>query len=160
MDALTSPSSSPISGILSKTVEILEAETGASKAMRNYVLTVVRLLCNTFSNTNLTRGLLTETTVKPKLTSVLVRALLHEDALVRTAAASLAFNVGAWLQNGRVEAVRNGRGIQEDSPGEDEEWEVELVSAIVESLGRETGNEEVGEFSMISEALLLVDPIF
>jgi hypothetical protein len=79
------------------------------------------------------------------LTLIIVSSLLHDDGSVRTAAASLAFNVGAWLQNNRVEAVKGGKGIRGDAVGEDEEWEVELVSAILEAFGRETGNEEVGE---------------
>lgn len=61
---------------------------------------------------------------------------------MRTAAASLAFNVAAFLQKGRVDRVRDTARAPED---EDEDWEVEMVSAIVEALDREKGNEEVGQ---------------
>jgi len=76
------------------------------------------------------------------MTAVLVRSLLHEDASVRTAAASLVFNAAAFLQKGRVEIVRNGRG-SEKKDIEDEDWEVETVSAVVEAIDREKINEDV-----------------
>lgn len=139
----TSPWGGPIGAILPKAIEVLQS--GSTKGTRNYLLTVLRLLCNAFSSPALSRALLTDSRAKPNLTSVLVQSLLYEDAVVGTAAASLAFNVGAWLQSGRVEAVKNGRDIRADVLGEDEEWEIELVSAVVEALGRETRNEEVGE---------------
>ncbi|KAF5360784.1 hypothetical protein D9756_004593 [Leucocoprinus leucothites] len=140
----TSPYGGPISAIASRALEVLQ-HSESSKGTRNYILTTLRLLCNTFSSTDLTRIIFTEATIRPVLTAVLVQSLLHEDPSVRTAASSMTFNVAAWLQNGRIEAVRSGKGIQGDAIGEDEEWELELVSAIVEALGRETGNEEVGE---------------
>jgi len=80
------------------------------------------------------------------VTQVLVPSLLHADALVRTAAASLAFDVSTVLQTSRVESVKSGRGIK---PYEDDrfvDWEVEMVSAVVEAIDREKENEEVGEF--------------
>lgn len=76
------------------------------------------------------------------MTAVLVPGLLHEDALVRTAAASLAFNAAAVLQKGRVDAVRNSKDIG----GGDDDWEVEMVSAVIEAIDREKESEEVGEY--------------
>ena len=82
------------------------------------------------------------------MTLLLVTTLLHDDAAVRTAAASLAFNVAAYLQKGRVDKVKNGgsevQGIEEDG-----DWEVEMVSAVVEALNREKSSEEVGKFSAL-----------
>lgn len=75
------------------------------------------------------------------MTSVLVPSLLHEDGAVRTAAASLAFNVAAFIQKGRVAKVR-GEIV---AAFEDEDWEVEIVSAAIEALDRETASEDVGE---------------
>jgi hypothetical protein len=51
--------------------------------------------------------------MRQDVTAVLVPSLLHEDVQVRTAAASLAFNVAAVLQKPRVEAVRIGRRLDE-----------------------------------------------
>ena len=82
--------------------------------------------------------------MRQDVTGVLVPSLLHEDVQVRTAAASLAFNVAAVLQKPRVEAVRTGRRL--DEPDDVGDWEVEMVSAVVEALDREKDNEEVGEF--------------
>jgi len=84
--------------------------------------------------------------MRDRITEVLVPSLLHADATVRTASASLAFNVAAMLQKERVEAVRTGRGIQPDSEDDLGDWEVEMVSAAIEALDREKENEEVGGY--------------
>ena len=79
------------------------------------------------------------------LTSVLVQTLLHEDRLVRVAAASLAFNV-AWVQKSRAATIKGEEvadGIRADE--EDGESEVELVSAVAEALAGEEESENVGE---------------
>ncbi|KAJ3574479.1 hypothetical protein NP233_g1745 [Leucocoprinus birnbaumii] len=138
----TSPCGGPISAITSRALEVLQ-QSESSKGTRNFILTTLRLLCNTFSSAGLTRRIFTDATIRPTLTAVLVQSLLHEDTSVRTAASSMTFNVAAWLQSGRVEAIKSGKGIQGDAIGEDEEWELEFVSAIVEALNRETSNEEV-----------------
>lgn len=72
------------------------------------------------------------------LTDVLVTSLLHSDLNVRTAGASLVFNVAAWVQKGRSKA--DGDGV------EDGDWEMELMSAVVEAIDREglEGSEDVG----------------
>jgi len=80
---------------------------------------------------------------KEMVTRVVVRGLLHGDAAVRTAAASLVFNVAGYVQRGRVERIRgvsSGYEVEED-----EDWEVEVVSAVVEAVDREVVSEEVGE---------------
>jgi len=61
---------------------------------------------------------------------------------VRTAAASVAFNVAAFLQKGRVDNVR-GVASTAAQAEEDGEWEVELVSAVLEALSGETTSEDV-----------------
>jgi hypothetical protein len=87
---------------------------------------------------------------REKLTEVLIPSLLHEDASVRTSAASLAFNAATALQKPRAEAVRTGKKWNAETEGEDVcDWEVEMVSAITEALERETENEEVGKSSTI-----------
>lgn len=89
------------------------------------------------------------------MTLLLVTTLLHDDAAVRTAAASLAFNVAAYLQKGRVDKVKNGggevQGIEEDG-----DWEVEMVSAVVEALNREKSSEEVGKFSALLPSISIL----
>ena len=83
------------------------------------------------------------------MTTLLVSTLLHEDPGVRTAAASLAFNVSVYVQKPRVEKVRGGRrGDDDDDDDEksdgEEEWEVEIVSAVVEAVRSERMSEDVG----------------
>src|SRR5882762_953667 len=133
-------SSDPIAIFLAKAVSAL----AVSDAPRNYILTVLRMLSNAFSNPALTRVLLSGQTRKD-VTILLVNALLHEDAAVRTAAASLAFNVAAYFQKVRVDMVKSGRNSRAEGVEEDGDWEVEMVSAVVEAIDREKGSEEVGK---------------
>ncbi|KAJ3516963.1 hypothetical protein NLJ89_g788 [Agrocybe chaxingu] len=135
----TTPPTDPLGVFLPKAVQALES---TSKGARNYILIVLRLLCNAFSSAALAQRML-RSELRNAITSVLVPSLLHSDALVRTASASLAFNVAAVLQKDRVEAVRSGRGIQADSEDELGDWQVEMVSAVIEALHREKENEEV-----------------
>ncbi|KAF9005982.1 thioredoxin family protein [Cyathus striatus] len=114
----------------------------SSKASRNFILITLRLLANAFSGEGLAKRILTGA-ARTKFTSVLIPCLLHEDVAVRTAASSLAFNAAAVLQKDRIEAVKTGRGIQSENELVEEDWEIEMVSALVEALSREKDNEEV-----------------
>ncbi|KAL1689367.1 PPPDE putative peptidase domain-containing protein [Schizophyllum commune] len=107
---------------------------------RNLLLTTLRLLANAFAHQTLGRTLVSGAT-RAEFTAVLVPALLHEHAGVRTAAASVAFNSAGALQRARVESVRSGGGGYAD--GEDEDWEIEMVSAVVEALDKERASEDV-----------------
>ncbi|KII86619.1 hypothetical protein PLICRDRAFT_113667 [Plicaturopsis crispa FD-325 SS-3] len=126
---------------------LLAKASDAGAGTRNYVLTVLRLLANAFSSAALA-GELVGGRGRAGITDVLVPALLHEDAAVRTAAASLAFNVAAYLHKGR-------HGGGKTAAEGDGDWEVELGSAIVEAIGREKGSEEVVHRLTASLALLL-----
>jgi hypothetical protein len=128
----------PIAIFLTKAISAL----AVSDAPRNYILTVLRLMSNAFSNPALTRVLLSGQTRKD-MTMLVVTTLLHDDAAVRTAAASLAFNVAAYLQKGRVNKANSSvaEGVEEDG-----DWEVEMVSAVIEAIDREKASEEVGKF--------------
>jgi desumoylating isopeptidase 1 len=126
-------------------------ESSSSSSPRATLLTLLRLSTNALGTSLLSRSLLgTGADVRKRravLTGVLVNTLLHADRLVRVAAASLAFNVGAWVQRGRVARVGGGEpafdGIREGE--EDGEWEVELVSAVAEALAGEEESEDAGE---------------
>ncbi|KAF8158518.1 thioredoxin family protein [Crassisporium funariophilum] len=135
----TSPPTDPIGVFLPKAIA---AVNSPSKGARNYILTVVRMLCNAFSHAGLAQKLF-KGAVRERITEVLVPSLLHADALVRTASASLAFDVAAVLQKTRVDSIKSGRGIRAEAEEEFADWEVEMVSAIVEALDREKENEEV-----------------
>jgi hypothetical protein len=132
----------PIAIFLAKAISAL----ATLDAPRNYILTILRMLSNAFSNPALTRVLLSGQTRKD-VTILVVTTLLHDDAAVVTAAASLVFNVAAYLQKGRVDKVSSSgaEGMEEDG-----DWEVEMVSAVIEAIGREKGSEEVGKSSNFS----------
>jgi desumoylating isopeptidase 1 len=137
---------------LAPLVQVLTATNeSSSSSPRATLLTLLRLSINALGTSLLSRSLLgTGADVRTRraaLTGVLVNTLLHADRLVRVAAASLAFNVGAWVQRGRVARVRGEEpavdGIREGE--EDGEWEVELVSVVVEALAGEKESEDAGE---------------
>lgn len=137
----------PIHILLQKALSVLDSDDATEKSgARNYLLTVLRTLANGFAHAALSKILLSGVSPggkRAQVTRVVVATLLHEDAAVRTAAASLAFDVAAALQKSRVERVRGATVAVEVE--EDEEWEVELVSAVLEALGNEVQSEEVGE---------------
>ncbi|KAF5324515.1 hypothetical protein D9611_004484 [Ephemerocybe angulata] len=136
----TSPAQNPITLLLPKAIDALQAP---SKASRNYILTVLRMLANGFANPASARWLMLGVP-RESATQVLIPSLLHDDATVRTAAASLAFNLAAALQKPRVDAMRNGTRWTTQSEGEDVgDWEVEMASAITEAIDREKDNEEI-----------------
>ncbi|THV03884.1 DUF862-domain-containing protein [Dendrothele bispora CBS 962.96] len=143
---LSSPTN-PISLLLSKTTASLDSESDSTTISRPYILTFLRLLCNAFSSPILASRLLVDPGTKSSLTTVLVKTVLHKDGTVRTAAASLMFDVSSFVQKLRVDKVvgntgNSGLGLDNDGL-EEEDWEVEMVSAIVEAVGRENGNEDV-----------------
>lgn len=127
-----------------------------STSPRATLLTLLRLASNALGSSTLSRSLLVPAgaqEARAALTSVLVQTLLHQDRLVRVAAASLAFNVGAWVQRGRVARMKGEEvvdGIRADE--EDGEWEVELVSAVAEALAGEEESEDAGEFFLYKSA--------
>lgn len=72
------------------------------------------------------------------VTRVVVRALLDADKGVRSAGAGL-----GWSVVGRVWASRAEESVEVGG----EEWDVEVASAVVEALGRESESVDVGELS-------------
>ncbi|KAG6839694.1 hypothetical protein C0991_012511 [Blastosporella zonata] len=146
--ASASAPSNPISIFIDKATTALQRPDPSANP-RNYLLTILRLLSNAFASPTLAQALFVS--ARAALAAVVVPSLLHTDGAVRTAAASLAFNVAAFLQKGRVDKVKGAAG----NVYEDEEWEVEMVSAVVEALDREVSSEEVVHRLTASLAFLL-----
>lgn len=119
---------------------------------RNYTLTLLRLLSNVFASPSFASAVARH----KALTAILINGLLHEDALVRTAAASLAFNVAAFVQKERLEQVRQKYGPFAKSD-EDEEWEVELVSAVLQAIRNEMQSEAIGEWRKLPQNMCFPD---
>jgi hypothetical protein len=68
---------------------------------------------------------------------------------VRSAAAGVAVNLAGWRH--RV-SKEQGKGADE---GSEHDWEVELVSAVIEAIGREA-DEDVGKFTHAPTASMLI----
>ncbi|KAL4258141.1 DeSI family protein [Pleurotus pulmonarius] len=129
----------PISVFLAKLSTSNDSNNANDASTRNYVLVLLRLLANAFASPDLARRMMQPSEsmngvvggmggLRDAWTPLLVGALLHADPGVRTAAASLAFNAAAT----------------DDSAGaDDSEWALELASALVEAIERETTNEDV-----------------
>ncbi|KAK7690108.1 hypothetical protein QCA50_006756 [Cerrena zonata] len=131
----------PIQVFLVKALSTL-GNPDSQPSARNYILTTLRLLSNTFSNPTLAQCILSPSGKRPGVTALLISTLLHEDASVRTAAASLVFNISASIQKTRVDQMRSMNGSVAGL-GEDGDWEVEVVSAVLESIRNETQNEDI-----------------
>ncbi|KAH9927057.1 DUF862-domain-containing protein [Amylocystis lapponica] len=149
------PHANPVHTSLIAAATALEsAQAGA----RNFILVALRMLANTFACAALVRSLFAAGGARALATRVLVSSLLHADAAVRTAAASVAFNVAAFLQKGRIEGLRGASVGGED---EDGEWEVEMVSAVLEALSKEVQSEEVVHRLTAALAFLLrLSPVY
>jgi hypothetical protein len=123
----------------------IAADSTSSNDAKNLTLTALRLACNIFSNVALARRILSRTPYpggsipRDILTSLLIPALLSDVPNVRVAAASLAFNVSAFLQVPLMASFNKGQTGQmtvEDAV-DDLDWIVEILSAVVEAVGRE-----------------------
>lgn len=125
----------PLTAILSLTSAQL-ASMGAATP-RPLLLTTLRLCTNALAPLPLANLVLSSALQEPLL-SVLVESLLHAEVSVRKAAADVAVNAAAWRH--RL-AKESGQAAQE---GPEPEWEVELLSALLESIGREA-DPDVGE---------------
>lgn len=151
-------STNPVLALLEKPSVMLAASSGSVSSLpKSYLLTFLRMLSNVFANIALARTVLDPVIRQPatssnrqSLTAFLVPCLLHGDVGVRTGAASVAFNITAHYQKQRVEDQRARRPGQGESTGDDSgsgvdaDWEVELVSAVLEALSNES-SEEVGK---------------
>lgn len=158
------PGAGPV-GVLARIARDALAQSTQDKGTRNYVLTTLRLLANAFGSAALARGLLSGPGADGEVLGTLVPALLHADAVVRTAAASLAFNAAASVQRARVAAGAGLGGTTASSVNDadaaaaaDEDWQVELASALVEALKRESGEDVVHRLVAALACLLRFAP--
>ncbi|KAK4052528.1 hypothetical protein OIO90_004295 [Microbotryomycetes sp. JL221] len=123
-------------------------EPWSSTTDKSFVLTLVRLSSNCLQCSNFVQNLLSnqssDATVKTAILGICVRGLLSKETSVRTSSAGLTWSVVA-----RMFEVRSDTSIQQD-----EEWSIELTSAIVESLNIENDSQIVHRL-VASLALLL-----
>ncbi|GAB5593715.1 hypothetical protein Unana1_08615 [Umbelopsis nana] len=134
-------------------VKVLENATSQEVAKPTLLMTL-RLLCNTFSHPVLARTHFSSSlpdSHRSLATSLLIKSLLSDDALVRQTASSLAFNFSCVTAKDRLD-----REAANESPRDDEDWEVEVVSAVTNALEKETEGEIVYRLiSTLSKFLFL-----
>jgi len=129
----------------------------ATEVSRPLLLTTLRLSTNAFAHPAPALSSSQSYRLQSPTIPLVVAGLLHSDAGVRTAAASLAFNVAAI----RHAPLRRGKDAYWEkvavvSGGDSEgEGDVELVCALLEALEREVESEEVVHRLTASLALFL-----
>jgi hypothetical protein len=133
----------PMSPILNLAASTLA--TSSTATPKPFLLTVLRLLTNLTAPLHLANLILASPPPSPvlanlqaKTIAIVVESLLHPDGGVRSAAAGVAVNLAGWRH-------RNAKDTKQAPEDEDEkEWEVEVVSALLEGIAREE-DEDVGE---------------
>lgn len=145
---------SPLASLLQ-----IAADSASSAEAKNLTLTSLRLACNIFSNPALTRRMLSQAPYpggqvpRDIITRLLISALLSEVPTVRVAAASLAFNVSAFLQMPLMASFNSGQtGQMKADVVHDIDWVFELLSAVVEAVRRED-SEDSCEFGLVLKCL-------
>ncbi|KAG8737836.1 hypothetical protein FRC10_007763 [Ceratobasidium sp. 414] len=123
-----------------------------SSAPKALALTGLRLQSNVSANYALLRRLVQNN--RSDFTQILISGLLHGDAAVRTAASTLAFNLGTHLQRSRRRAPTR------PDPVEDGEWEVEVLTAVLESLSTEPDPGVVHRLVSAFGFIVLLSPWF
>ena len=112
---------------------------------RSFILTLLKCLSNALGVAPLSQRLLAPGPLREKLTELATSQLLDEDNQIRAIAASLIFNIASFAQTQRVETGKDG-SIPQFHAGFDAEWEIEVVSAVIEGIRREEG-EDIRKFT-------------
>jgi len=128
------------SGTTSSTISEFLNKAQFKPLPRSFVLTLLKCFCNAFGAPALSQQLLSPGPLRDKLTNLAILQLLEDDNSIRTTAASLVFNIASSTQAQREDAGRN-----DISPQNYVEWEIEVVSAVIEAIRREE-NEEIREY--------------
>ncbi|CEP13775.1 hypothetical protein [Parasitella parasitica] len=126
----------------SQIVTIMEIASNNKALAKATWLMILKIACNIFANTTLSTIQFTSnltTSHRAQLSQLLVSSLLASNAQVRQAAASLAYNCSTCIAIERLEKEKGTfSGMAEQ---EDDDWEVELASAIINALSKETDEE-------------------
>lgn len=143
-------------------VEIIQRVNSATEASasstatdlppKTLVLMTLRVACNalcypTIPTTHLFSS--SPASHRGDLTALLVSSLLSPDTQIRQTAASLAFDVAAWIARGRRESPPHA---------EDDEWEIEVASAAAGALEAEKEEEIVYRLACAMAHLLYCVP--
>lgn len=104
---------------------------------------ILRVACNLFADSTLSTTHFTShfegATYRSQLTQMLITSLLSDDSQIRQAAASLAYNCS---NNVSIERLKKEEGVFVGiAEQEDDDWQVELLSAMVDALTKEIDEE-------------------
>ncbi|KAF9651564.1 DUF862-domain-containing protein [Thelephora ganbajun] len=126
---------------------------------RSFVLTLLKCLSNAFGTPSLSQRLLSPGIFREKLTGLAISQLLEEDNQVRATAASLVFNIASGTQAQRA-GTRKNHFVPQTHTGVDAEWEVEVVSAVIEGIRREASEEILHRLVASLGFLLRLSPTY
>ncbi|KAK4511413.1 uncharacterized protein ATC70_012628 [Mucor velutinosus] len=143
----------------SQIASILEIASQNETPAKATWLMILRIACNLFANTTLSTTQFTSNLAashRSQLTQLLVTSLLASDAQVRQAAASLAYNCSTCIAVERLEKEKGTfSGMAEQ---EDDDWEVELSSAVMDALIKEMDEEIIHRLLAAMSKFLFLAP--
>ncbi|ELU42231.1 ATP-dependent RNA helicase DHX8 [Rhizoctonia solani AG-1 IA] len=141
-----------MANVIAKISEHVEKLGGATP--KPLALTSLRLQSNISSNPALLRQIMNEPMHRSNFTQVTISGLLHEDTGVRTTASTLVFNLATHLQRSRRQNPTRPDSV------EDGEWEVEVITAILEGLYREADSGIVHRLVSAFGFFVMLSPSF
>ncbi|KAI8888458.1 DUF862-domain-containing protein [Backusella circina FSU 941] len=131
----------------SQLVNIIELGYKSNELPKATWLMILRIACNVFANETLSATHFTSnlpTSHRTQLSQLLITSLLAQDSAVRQTAASLAYNCSVSIALERLKKDENEGVLMGMPEQEDDDWEVELSSAILDALTKEK-DEEIGK---------------
>ncbi|KAL0094869.1 PPPDE putative peptidase domain-containing protein [Phycomyces blakesleeanus] len=144
----------------SQIVRILDLGYQQENVPKATLLMILRLASNLFASHSLVTSQFTShlpSSHRGSLTQLLIATLLSQDNLVRQTAASLAFNCSTVVATQRLQKEENDGEPTGTADQEDDDWQVEIVSALTDALSKETDEEIVlRSLAAISNFLFLV----
>ncbi|KAI9026470.1 PPPDE putative peptidase domain-containing protein [Phycomyces nitens] len=144
----------------SQLVRILDMGYQQENVPKATLLMILRLASNLFASHTLVTSQFTShlpSSHRGSLTQLLIATLLSQDNLVRQTAASLAFNCSTVIATQRLQKEENDGEPTGTADQEDDDWQVEIVSALTDALSKESDEEIVlRSLAAISNFLFLV----
>ncbi|KAL1932294.1 hypothetical protein VTP01DRAFT_9350 [Rhizomucor pusillus] len=143
-------------------VHIIESGYQTDSVTKATLLMTLRIACNLFARnstlvTTYFSSALATSSYRSVLTQLLVNSLLSADSQVRQTAAALAFNWSTIIAKERLRKEEEGGDSLQGTPEqEDSDWEIEVVSAVMDVLSKEKDEEVVHRLlAAISKFLFL-----
>ncbi|KAI9249457.1 PPPDE putative peptidase domain-containing protein [Phascolomyces articulosus] len=132
----------------SQLVRIIENGYKQENVPKATLLMTLRVACNLFAHSTLvttyfTSTLPTAAESRASLTQLLVSSLLSADSQVRQTAASLAFNCSTVIADERLKKEKEDGYLEGMAEQEDDDWQIEITSAIMDDLSKESDEEVI-----------------